>query len=214
MADCDSRLNSMHGVAISVDDILATTGKALAIDPNLAEAHAARGYALMIGSRRAEAASAFEQALALDPNCYEANQLYAQFCVTKGDFEPAAKHLPARDGNPARRLSVAAFPSAGLSVAGAPRGRGMKYARLGVKRAEEALRLHPESSKPAQQGACALAFLGERDRAKEWLARALAIDPDDNLVRYNAACTYSLLGESRPIHRSFGDLACSRWEAT
>jgi adenylate cyclase len=71
----------------------------------------------------------------------------------------------------------------------------VKYARLGLKRAEEALRLHPESSKPAQQGACALAYLGEHDRAKDWLARALAIDPDDNLARYNAACTYSLLGE-------------------
>ena len=44
-------------------------------------------------------------------------------------------------------------------------------------------------------GAIALAALGERDRAKEWLARALAIDPDDNLARYNAACTYSQLGE-------------------
>ena len=44
-------------------------------------------------------------------------------------------------------------------------------------------------------GAVALASLGERDRAKEWLARALAIDPDDNIARYNAACTYSLLGE-------------------
>ena len=42
----------------------------------------------------------------------------------------------------------------------------------------------------------ALAYLGERDRAKDWLARALAIDPDDNIARYNAACTYSLLGES------------------
>jgi len=80
-----------------------------------------------------------------------------------------------------------------------------KYARLGVKRAEEALRLHPESSKPAQQGACALAILGERERAKEWLARALAIDPDDNLARYNAACTYSLLGEiDRSIDRNRG----------
>ena len=70
-----------------------------------------------------------------------------------------------------------------------------KYARLGVKRAEEALRRHPEASKPAQQGACALAYLGERERAKEWLALVLAIDPDDNIARYNAACTYSLLGE-------------------
>src|SRR5262245_58095630 len=33
------------------------------------------------------------------------------------------------------------------------------------------------------------------NRAKEWMARALAIDPDDNIGRYNAACTYSLLGE-------------------
>ena len=64
-----------------------------------------------------------------------------------------------------------------------------------MQRAEEALRQHPEDSKPAQQGAVALAFLGERDRAEEWLARALAIDPDDNLCRYNAVCTYSQLGE-------------------
>ena len=28
------------------------------------------------------------------------------------------------------------------------------------------------------------------------LERALAIDPDDNNGRYNAACTYALLGES------------------
>ena len=46
MANCDSRLYSKHGVAISADEILATAGKALAIDPNLAEAHAARGIRL------------------------------------------------------------------------------------------------------------------------------------------------------------------------
>ena len=70
------RAFNLHGVEISVDEILATAGKALAIDPNLAEAHAARGFALMDGDRRAEAASAFEQALALDPNCYEAQLLF------------------------------------------------------------------------------------------------------------------------------------------
>ena len=47
MADCDSRLYSWYGVEISADEILATAGKALAIDPNLAEAHAARGMALV-----------------------------------------------------------------------------------------------------------------------------------------------------------------------
>jgi adenylate cyclase len=40
--------------------------------------------------------------------------------------------------------------------------------------------------------------LGDQDRAREWLSRALAIDPDDILTQYNVACVYSLLGEVEP----------------
>jgi adenylate cyclase len=29
----------------------------------------------------------------------------------------------------------------------------------------------------------------------EWLGRALAIDPEETTILYNAACTYSLMGE-------------------
>ncbi len=71
-----------------------------------------------------------------------------------------------------------------------------KYARIGIEKAELALTLHPESSRPAQLGAAALAALGEVDRAKDWVARALIIDPDDGNVQYNAACTYALLGDA------------------
>jgi adenylate cyclase len=194
MADCDSRLKSSHGVAASIDDILATTDKALAIDPSLPEAHAARGVALVSGNRRTEAVAAFEQALALDANSYEANFYYAQFCVTEGDFERAAKHfVRALEINPDDYRSPLLLQNVFQSLG--RRDEAEKYGWLGVKRAEEVLRLHPESSMPAQMGACTLAALGERDRAKDWLARALAIDPDDNKTRYNAACVYSLLGE-------------------
>jgi len=37
--------------------------------------------------------------------------------------------------------------------------------------------------------------LGENDRARDWIARALAIDPDDPLTQYNVACGYTKLGE-------------------
>jgi adenylate cyclase len=47
-------------------------------------------------------------------------------------------------------------------------------------------------------GALALAHLGETDRAKDWVARTLAIDPDDLMTLYNIACVYSLLGELDP----------------
>jgi adenylate cyclase len=37
-------------------------------------------------------------------------------------------------------------------------------------------------------GAQALAVLGEAERAKEWMARALLINPENQLMRYNFAC--------------------------
>ncbi len=33
------------------------------------------------------------------------------------------------------------------------------------------------------------------ERAREWIGRALAIDPDDALTQYNVACGYTKLGE-------------------
>ena len=68
-------------------------------------------------------------------------------------------------------------------------------AREGVARAERELMLHPENPRPAYLGAVGLAVLGELDRAKEWAGRALAIDPDDGLAKYNVACFCSLVGE-------------------
>jgi adenylate cyclase len=37
-------------------------------------------------------------------------------------------------------------------------------------------------------GVTALAALGETERAKDWMNRALMIDPDNLLMRYNFAC--------------------------
>ncbi len=148
----------------------------------------------MVGNRRIEAASAFEQALGIDPNCHEAHYYYAHFFVTGGDFERAAMHyLRATEIQPGDYASPLLLQQVFHSP-GRPE-EAANYSRLGLKRAEEALQLHPENSKPACMGASALAYLGERERAKEWLALALAIDHDDNSVRYSAACTYSLLGE-------------------
>jgi adenylate cyclase len=48
--------------------------------------------------------------------------------------------------------------------------------------------------------AVGLAFLGETERAKQWAARALAIDPDDVMTKYNIACFHAVLGE---VDRAF-----------
>ena len=68
-------------------------------------------------------------------------------------------------------------------------------ARKTVENAERDLVLHPEDSRPAVLGAIALLELGERDRAKDWAARAQAIENEDPVSIYNLACVYSHLGE-------------------
>ncbi len=40
-------------------------------------------------------------------------------------------------------------------------------------------------------GVTALAALGEEERARDWISRALAIDPDNMIMRYNLACCLS-----------------------
>ncbi|RWA70592.1 tetratricopeptide repeat protein [Mesorhizobium sp.] len=195
IAICDSLLRFRGDTSIRFDDILRTAVKALEIDPSLAEAHAARGFALLVADRRQDAASAFQRALTLDPNCHEANQFYGDFSVTGGDLETAMKHYTrALEINPEDYHSVFQLMSILKSLG--RRDESEKYARLGIKRTEEALRRVPEDSTPAQLTAVALAALGERDKAMEWLARAQAIDPDDWVIRYNAACTYAQLGEA------------------
>ena len=83
-----------------------------------------------------------------------------------------------------------------LALRGAKRDEEAKrYVHLGVKRAEEQLRLHPESSRPLQLGAAALAGIGEGDLARHWMGRALMVDPDDTHLAYNAACMWVQLGE-------------------
>ncbi len=194
MANCASTLLSMHGVETPIADILRLADRALALQPDLAEAHAARGLALMQSNNRADAVPAFERALALDPNSVDAHGFYARYFAAMGAFDLAAKHyMRALELQPDDYQVPLMLQQIMVSL-----GRydaAASYARLGVKRAEAWLHLHPEDSKPAQLGAVTLAYLGENDRARDWLDRALSIDPDDNVVRYNAACTYALLGE-------------------
>ena len=194
MANCDARLSGWYNVTKSPEEILATAGKAIALDSNLSEAHAARGIALVNSNRRIEAAEAFERALDLDPNSFDANLAFARFCVTEGHPERAVE-LYKRAVESQQDDSQAPFLLQMLLRGLKRTEESEKYALLGLRRAEEQLRLHPESSRPAQLGATALAHMGDNDRAKAWMDRALAIDPDDANTKYNAACMWSLLGE-------------------
>src|SRR5438067_4050774 len=194
IADCDSFLFLHYSAPVEIKGIFETSAKALALESGLAEAHASQALALSLEQRYEEAMAEFEKAIALDPNSFEGHYFYARACFAQGKleraaalFERAAEIKP--DDYQSVCLLVQIYRSLGRD------GEKESAARRGIERAERELTLHPDNPRPAYLGATALVTLGQNDRAKEWLARTLAIDPDDILTQYNAACIYSRLGE-------------------
>jgi len=194
IANCDARLVGWYGERIPLDEILAIAAKALELDPKLAEAHAARGEALRVAGRSEEAVAAFEQALELDPNSFEANLAYARLARGLGDLDRSVElFIRALEIQPTDYQAPLLLQS--ILYALGRKEEAEKYARLGLCRAEETLREHPEGSRPAQLAAPAAALLGDREQAIKWIERALWIDPEDAQAQYNAACAWSQLGE-------------------
>jgi adenylate cyclase len=195
IADCDSFLLLHYHVDVPIGKILANTDKALALDNRLAEAHASRGLALSIEKRFEESVTEFEQATALDRNSFEAHYLYARASFAHGNFERAATLFErAAEINPDDYQSLILLIQTYRSL-----GRDEEKdsaARRGIERAEHEVILHPEDPRPAYLGIAALIEMGENDRAREWIARALVIGSEDPLTQYNVACGYTKLGET------------------
>ena len=194
IADCDSFLFLHYHENVAVDSILAMSAQALALDDKLAEAHASRGLALSLVQRYPDAMTEFERAIELDPNSFEAHYFYGRACFAQdrqteaaAQFERAAALKPDDYQSPAMLVMIYRAIGRQQDVAAA--------ARKVVEIAEQELGRHPENPRPAYLGAGSLIELGERDRAREWISRAMATDPDDVLTQYNVACVYSKLGE-------------------
>ncbi|MFL6748569.1 MAG: TPR end-of-group domain-containing protein [Sphingomicrobium sp.] len=205
MAMAATRLAGWFGEVIPNDDILAVAAKAIAIAPDLAEAHAAQGEALSGLGHIKESERAFERALELDPNHFEANLFYARHWARFGEFERALPYFMRATEVQPDDCQAPFLMDQALRALGR-KDEGRSYAQMGLKRAEEALRKFPESSRPAQLGATTLASMGEYDQARIWMDRALAIDPDDPHIGYNAACMWAQIGD---FDRAFDYL--ERW---
>ncbi|MGI8957738.1 MAG: TPR end-of-group domain-containing protein [Chthoniobacterales bacterium] len=194
IADCDSFLFLHYDVDVGIDNLLATTAKALALDPNLAEAHASRGVALSAAERVEEANAEFERAIKLEPNSFEAHYFYARASVTQGQLERAARLFErAAEIRPNDYQSLCLLINIYRSLGRVPEMR--RAAVTGSKLAERELIMHPDDPRPATLGIAALIELGETGKAREWIAQALAIAPEDPSTQYNAACGLTKLGD-------------------
>jgi adenylate cyclase len=168
--------------------------RALDIDPNLAEAHASRGLACLVSRDFSTAEKEFRKALAINPRLYEAYYYFGRTRFHQGDIDAAAElFAKAADADPtdyqSRCLRAQILRGTGrLDEARA-------QAREAVDIVEKNLEWNPDDARSFHLGAGSLIILGEVDRARRWLRRALELDPDDPILLYNVACNFATLGD-------------------
>jgi adenylate cyclase len=63
-----------------------------------------------------------------------------------------------------------------------------RAAEITLSRAEKVLARDSSNGSAMGHGSDALAVLGQGERAKDWMARALLIDPENMTMRYNFVC--------------------------
>ena len=171
--------------------------KAVELDPGSAQALASRGLSLSLSGRNEEANRAFEAAIRIAPDLFEARYFYARHAFALGQLELAVTQyegaMRARPEDYQSPLLVAqSYDDLGRHAdAAASR-------KQGVSLAERHLLLNPDDARAQYMAANGLAALGERERSRRFLDRALAIQPDDPMLRYNAGCIFAMLELPEP----------------
>lgn len=182
----------------------AASMKALELDPELADAHATRGFVLWLLDRFPEAEDVFRRAIELDPGHFEARYLWGRASFQRGDTERAAILF-----DEAARLredhEASFFAAQALSALGRDTEAEAAYRRA-LPVIERHIELNPDDARALTMGAVAFSRLGAPGRGLDWAERALAADPEDASVCYNVACLYAL--ERRP-ERAIELLECA-----
>jgi adenylate cyclase len=169
------------------DGGLAAAERALALNPDLAEAHAVRAEIWLRAGRHDEAAGEIAIALRLDPESFEVNLTAATVSFGQRRLGEAVRYW-----EKATALMETDFQSPGMLItcytALGDAEQKLRIARICLARCEAAVAQDRSNGRAMGMGVSALAVLGETERIKEWIERALLIDPDNMVMRYNFAC--------------------------
>ena len=185
MALAQAELRFWHG---KDDDPIPAAERALEIDARLAEPYCVRVRHFEQAGNEIEADKALKEALRLGPNSWEVNREAARLMFRRDRMGDAIRYF-----EKASQLMDTDFHSC-LMLQTCYLGEGNETAALQaaqrtLERAEVALSKDPTNGAALAAGASSLIMIGELDRAKDWLQRALLLDPENLMVRYNVACS-------------------------
>ncbi|MGH8156151.1 MAG: TIR domain-containing protein [Rhodanobacteraceae bacterium] len=178
---------NLRELGVQSDDGMDATERALALDSDLAEAHAVKAYILQMKGAMDEAEAEVAIALKLDPESYEANRTAGRLNYQLHRFDEATrffdKAVNLMDSDVNSAMMLVSSCRARADVLGTRRA-----AEVASKRADAVLARDQNNAGVMAYSAVALGALGERARAKARMSRALLIDPDNWDMRYNFSC--------------------------
>jgi adenylate cyclase len=175
------------GGGVATADAMAAAERALALNADLAEAHAVKAQILQQDDNLQSAAEEVAVAIALDPDSYEVNRSAGRLSYQLRKFEDAVRCYEKAVALMDADVNSAAMLVSCYTALGNAEGT-RRSAQLTLKRAEAVLARDPNNSVATAYSVDALAALGEGERAKARMERALLIDPDNWSMRYNFAC--------------------------
>jgi adenylate cyclase len=179
--------NLCYAFRCQVDDGYAAAHSALTIDASIAEAHLPMVRRFEERRLYAQADAEMDAALQSDPESWEVNKEAARVLMRHRRIADAADHLEKAvslmdsDVHAWARL-VTLHHALGNDPA------KKVAAEMAIAQAEQVLAHDPSNGSVMSFGAGAYAALGEIERSKEWMERALLVDPDNLSMRYNFAC--------------------------
>jgi adenylate cyclase len=180
---------------------------ALDLAPDLADAHAARGFSLSLHRRYDEAQVHFELAAHINPNLFDAFYYYGRTCFARGEVERSVELFRKAAQVRQEDFQSPIFMAQSLRMLGRTEEAAVA-AREGVLRAERTLALNPQDGRALAVGAAGLYHQGETERAMAWARRAIDLNPDDLSALLNAACLLIRAGRNHEgldiLERVFG----------
>ena len=178
------------------DNGVSAAERALELDSSLPEAHCVMARAAAAARNFEEAERQAAIALELAPDLWEVQNEAAATYIWQRKYREAVPHyercieLAEDDRHSCDMLSMA-YRALGDDQA------GRRVAARMFEMAERAVEQNASNASAFGAGANALVILGDLPRAKEWIERALLIDPENLNMRYNFAC--AILGYSDDV---------------
>jgi adenylate cyclase len=174
------------------DDGLASAERGLALDATLPEAHAVKAKILAEYGRHEEAAAEINIALRLNSESYEVNRGAAYLRFRQQRLDEAIRYYEKSMSLMETDLNSGSMLLTCYTAVKNPQA-SLRIARITLARVEKMLAQDPNNATAMGSGALALGVLGQGERAKEWINRALLMDPENMNARYNFACSLASL---------------------